>query len=600
MAQSKVSVRLYPSGSGVVLIGMDWTPPKGDPFFGFAIRRTPGFHEPIPFRGKPVQSNFSWLENRLSFNGKPDVFTPSNIAPIQKFQWWDARFHPQEDAGKKFTYEVMPMAGQPDALVPVSGAAGSASLTFPARDTAGVGIWFNRPFVSSQAFARLLQRLRVDPEDPSTLTDRAKAQIYAWLGNDLEKAVPQFVSASKGAGLAGAIYHLTDSTTIAALTERSGSMVLHWKNPTAKGAGDTTDKKAEVRLKKANWQTVHRQSGNLMHNKILVENKGKKPGRLLMGSANFTLEAYTTQANVLHVWKNPALSAGYRDRVEKLIGDPTPASLSKSARWSAPIPLGGGADLKVFFSPESDQSKKTPTWSPASIKPIVDAIKSAKSSIVFCLYDPTDEDLLNAVLDAITKNRAAFGLLNTLPGSAPKPTTKAGKKTPNYAIKKRLYEFTNDHNEIVSAQGYLSPLTGLPQGWLAELNALPSAKKQTAGSFDFSTIHVHHKFVLIDGETNHPILFTGSANLSKNSSTRNDENTLWITGHTPLAQTYLAEFMRLFEHYRSRPTKRAGRGKDMAGKTTRPPLRLDATGQKWWPKYFKPSPSATARRSFGT
>jgi phosphatidylserine/phosphatidylglycerophosphate/cardiolipin synthase-like enzyme len=58
--------------------------------------------------------------------------------------------------------------------------------------------------------------------------------------------------------------------------------------------------------------------------------------------------------------------------------------------------------------------------------------------------------------------------------------------------------------------------------------------------------------VVIDAETDHPIIYTGSANMSKNSLYRNDENLLEIKGSTRLAAIYLTEFLRLYEHYRAR------------------------------------------------
>ena len=60
------------------------------------------------------------------------------------------------------------------------------------------------------------------------------------------------------------------------------------------------------------------------------------------------------------------------------------------------------------------------------------------------------------------------------------------------------------------------------------------------------------KFIIIDADTDQPTIYTGSANLSKNSTNHNDENLLEITGSTALARTYLAEFMRIYEHYRAR------------------------------------------------
>jgi phosphatidylserine/phosphatidylglycerophosphate/cardiolipin synthase-like enzyme len=65
-------------------------------------------------------------------------------------------------------------------------------------------------------------------------------------------------------------------------------------------------------------------------------------------------------------------------------------------------------------------------------------------------------------------------------------------------------------------------------------------------------VHIHHKFIVVDAETENPIIYTGSNNLSNNSTHRNDENLLEIKGNPELAQTYFAEFIRLYEHYRAR------------------------------------------------
>ena len=65
-------------------------------------------------------------------------------------------------------------------------------------------------------------------------------------------------------------------------------------------------------------------------------------------------------------------------------------------------------------------------------------------------------------------------------------------------------------------------------------------------------VYIHHKFIVIDGETSNPVIYTGSANFSGNSCYHNDENMLEIKGSPELAKTYLAEFMRLYEHYRAR------------------------------------------------
>src|SRR4029077_5179843 len=85
-------------------------------------------------------------------------------------------------------------------------------------------------------------------------------------------------------------------------------------------------------------------------------------------------------------------------------------------------------------------------------------------------------------------------------------------------------------------------------------------------------VHIHHKFIVIDAETQSPTIYSGSANLSKNSTNYNDENLLDIKGNPELAQTYFAEFIRLYEHYRARAIW------DMGG--TRRSSRSGATGSR--------------------
>ena len=63
---------------------------------------------------------------------------------------------------------------------------------------------------------------------------------------------------------------------------------------------------------------------------------------------------------------------------------------------------------------------------------------------------------------------------------------------------------------------------------------------------------VHGKIVLLDFDTANPVVITGSANLSYSSSYHNDENVLVIRNDTRVADIYLCELFRLFDHYRFR------------------------------------------------
>ena len=87
MATTNIPARAYCSPSGVVLLAFYWKPPANKPFFGFSIKRTPGFYD----TNSGLQLPFNWLPNRLNFHGPLDEDSPSSVAPIQKFMWWDHR-----------------------------------------------------------------------------------------------------------------------------------------------------------------------------------------------------------------------------------------------------------------------------------------------------------------------------------------------------------------------------------------------------------------------------------------------------------------------------------------------------------------------------
>lgn len=575
---STLPARAYSSPSGVVLLAFYWKPPKNTPFFGFSIKRTPGFYDP----NSGLQLPFNWLPNRLNFHGPLDEDAASNIAPIQKFMWWDARFHPKEDAGKKFTYEIRPISGSAESLQPVPGVIGRVNLTFPSREDGAIATWFNRPFVSSQAFSRLLQSTGADPKSKlADLTPEQREKILGWLSNDLQDAVVDFIHPKNR--IDGAIYHFSDTQWLKpafAQREKSKtSITLHWKKE-----GKTKKIFANEEFKKKLSKNIqfHERTKipSLMHDKILIVSSKngdkKKAQKVLMGSANFTTGALTSQANVLHVFSVPALAQLYLDRVELLAKD-TPKGKGKSngltAEWSKPIRLTGGGTVRVFFPPEPGDKKSKGAGQ--SVLPIAEAVKKAKSSVLFCYFSSTDQGVQKACFDAAKRGLMMYGLVNQIAGNEPAPG-------PGKEVSVALFHRSRTQSDIVGAASLLS---GAPPGWLREIFSLGAGDKPPSKGKkkDYvPEVHIHHKFILVDGETKNPVLFVGSANISSNSAYKNDENLLEIRGAKALSQIYLAEFMRLYEHYRFRFVSR----RDSKGKTPKP-LRLDDTGRKWFTKYFK-------------
>src|SRR5262245_8751090 len=297
---STVLARAYLSPT-LVLLAMDW--PDGQTrhdFLGFEIRRTPGFLDLTTNAVAPS----SFLPNRLSFTGPPaegQPDFPSSDAPIQKFMWWDARLDGSQ-AGDHLTYDITPLCGAPGALQRISADTTSLTITQPAHVEFGIGTWFNRAVMSSQAFARKLESFNVPP---GTLTPAQALELRQWLANGMEAPVPDFVGGNAPVfdSVVGAIYHLTDTVWIipaleAAMAVKSIGLVFDADDP-------AVSQNAQATLTQVTFFPRKRLS--IMHNKYLVAGDqlltaAAQPKRLTCGSANYTTEGLTSQANLIHTF----------------------------------------------------------------------------------------------------------------------------------------------------------------------------------------------------------------------------------------------------------------------------------------------------------
>jgi len=507
MPQATARAFLSPT---LVLLAFDWPDGGARPdFLGFALRRSPGY-------GNEAES---WLPNRVGFDGPApnggDL--PSNENPIQKFLWWDARID-DEHRGKSFKYTVTPVVGKPGALQLRDADAGSVQVTIPQPvDTqGGIGTYFNRAVVSSQAFVR---------EFGGDLDDAKMHKALEWLANGLHLVIPEFLKASDR--VEGAIYHLTDGEWVIPALRTYGGKASVVYNETSKD-----DSNADTVSEFGQFEFTARTKAKIMHNKFLVRVRDDKAVAVLAGSANFTTDGIATQANVLHTFESPELAQLYRERKNLLAEDLTISKTAAAgAGWSKPVDVGGAA-IRVFFSPESKGKRE-------SIDTIVDAVEAATSSVIFCLFMPTDKPLRDAVFKAGDEGKMMFGLINSI--SKTEPDTEP--KDASALTRVEIYHRSKDQKDVYAHWAF--PQEAAPEGFWFEPSLLP-------GRGSAHPVYIHHKFVIIDAETDHPIVYTGSANMSKSSVANNDENLLEIKGSTNVAAIYLAEFMRLYEHYRAR------------------------------------------------
>jgi phosphatidylserine/phosphatidylglycerophosphate/cardiolipin synthase-like enzyme len=548
---SKVIAKAYRSPS-MVLLAMDW--PDGEShndFLGFAIRRTPGFQN----NETKAFAEHSWLPNRIGFNGppapgQPDL--PSNEAPIQKFLWWDARVDGLT-RNSVLKYEIFPVLGANNAselnLVDVDST--TVNVTLPPHVEFGIGTWFNRAVMSSQAFSRILDALHIHKGDVPSPEDALK--LREWLANGMQKPLSDFISSAPS--LVGAIYHLTDGLWVIpalknAMNQHSIAMIYDAKVVKEKDTGEAAPNPNEGAITTLDKIKFYpRDKTAIMHNKFLVageellSDSDALPKLLTCGSANYTTEGLTSQANLIHTFDSSELAALYLERFELLKRNPAKALTAKHAEWSRTISVGD-AGMRAFFSPEPGSTHKSES---ISVDTIVEGIHAANSSVIFCLFTPTDERLRQACFAAGDAGKMMFGLVNEISKEEPVvSSTTSGRPRADQLAKLEIYHRSKDKKDVIGAEYFRAG--AVPKGFEPEINIFPGEQPPK----NYAPVIIHHKFIVIDAETDSPTIYTGSANMSGNSEFNNDENLLEISGSPRLASIYLAEFLRLYEHYRAR------------------------------------------------
>ena len=230
----------------------------------------------------------------------------------------------------------------------------------------------------------------------------------------------------------------------------------------------------------------------------------------------------------------------YFDRFELLKTNPTKANTTKNVGWSNTVSVGD-AGIRVFFSPE----KGRPGDPSALIETIVASIHAARSSVIFCLFTPTDEQLRQACFAVGDAGKMMFGLVNRIARTEPGVTpTNAGNIPADQLAALELFHRSRNQQDTIGAEFFSAALT--PAGFETRSTFSPAKTHRLSPGDRASQVHRDRR------ETDSPVTYTGSANMSGNSVFNNDENLLEVKGSPRLAQIYLAETLRLYEHYRAR------------------------------------------------
>ena len=450
---------------------------------------------------------------------------PTNVHPVQGFQWGDYAAKPGHD----YTYAVSAVGGS--ATAPVPQATVSLAVRTEVEDDGEHGVWFNRGVAGSQAFSRQFAGWV-----PTSTPDETHPAMV-WLSRGLGEALLGFVGEAVDHewSLRGALYEFTWGRALQAFgaaRDRGADvrLVVHGRDRDApSGTGpDNTDRTAELARKAVGdngiddlvtWREAAVNSA-LHHHKFIVLSHRGVPEAVWTGSTNLTLGAVYGHSNVGHVVRDRAVAARFAAEWQRLeSGMPTPDLRAAHATDPVPartVPVPGG--VGPVFSPLTGTSLLT--W----YADVFDsAVGSAHITGAFGLHK-VFRDRLAVDRSPVTRT--------VLLEKVPTPQTRIPR--------------TDDHVRVSTG----SHLSGDPlQQWATE----------RLTGFNDHVRYIHTKIVLVDPLGPDPTVLTGSANYSDASTNTNEENTLVIrAGRTRsaskravrrVADIYLTEYHRLFMHF---------------------------------------------------
>jgi len=462
--------------------------------------------------------------------------------PVQSFVWDD--FTAAD--GHDYEYFFHPIKGKPKNLDRSSKPVPISVRTEPLFSTLEHDVFFNRGVASSQAYVR-----RFGNAKPDKLPDGKREEALEWLSRKLDDALLAFIAkAKKGDTLLCCFYEFRYRPAADALKEAIGRGVDVRLIVDAK-VNESTDpdgtfhesfpREENLRLLDAvkfpkNRLTLREaKPDDIQHNKFMVLLRGatEQPKEVWTGSTNLSNGGIHGQTNVGHWIRHPQTAAAFRDYWNLLKEDPGPPAdaddatvkrLNKKLRTdvedlgAVPTSLGEvPPGVTTVFSPRSGTKV---------LNFYADLVDAAERSACITLAFGISKVFKDKLVDNTPDDHIVFMLLEK-------------EDKPNPRSTKPFVAINSSHNVYKAWGAYIDDPV---YQWARETNAKRLQLNQHVS-------YVHSKFLLRDPLGADPIVVTGSANFSEDSTNANDENMLLIRGDVRVADIYLTEFNRLFNHY---------------------------------------------------
>jgi phosphatidylserine/phosphatidylglycerophosphate/cardiolipin synthase-like enzyme len=418
------------------------------------------------------------------------------------------------------------------------------AISTEAEDEGSHAVFFNRGVAGSQAYVRKFGN--VSP-------DKVGQSAYDWLSRGLVEAMVGFIRQADGSSwsLRASVYEFTYIPVLEefrAAIDRGVDVRIIYDNK-AKGPGEAN--REALRKAKIDSKFVIPRNANpsyISHNKFILLLKNDKPVEVWTGSTNITDGGIFGHSNVGHIIRDQGVAAAYLDYWNMLSQDPPAIKLRTWCDNNNPVP--GGSLANQFMQPifSCRGSLTALEW-------YAEKMDSATSSVFF-----TAAFGINKVFQDVLKEDKPYlrFILLDKPG-------------------KGLDIIRGDPDNRVSIGGVLDE--NAMDKWL---NSRWKEEKLTG--LNKHVQYIHTKYMLVDPLSDDPIVITGSGNFSENSIINNDENMVVIRGNGRVADMYLGEFMRLYDHFRFRGTPLGAMATSRKGKM--PSLYL-APDDSWTNQYFQ-------------
>jgi hypothetical protein len=480
-------------GTYSVIIGWNMdNPALRNGLHGFAIRRTeldPNTNEILRLKWLGGYKRFAETDEGQS----GDV--SSLEAPFQRFRWNDYSLK----ASRVYIYEVFPMRGTPTKLIREETPLRFEVCPSP-EDMDNLGIYVNRGVTAAAAYLS-----RFKNQSPKEIGLPA----YRWLSRGLKESLLEFIHATKsGEALHIAIYEFFDHEVAQAFKDAVDRNVkvtiVHDAKPGKRSTKESTAVLHEFGL--TNY-SIKRTTVNISHNKIVIRLVNNKPKVVWTGSANFSENAFNFQSNTALIIRDKNTVKHYEDFFQGMLTNPSKkdSKINNLAIMDKANSIDNRFAEKTFFSPIKKKD---------ILETSCELINSAKSIVMISAPFGLDKTMLQALHDNDDRI-IEYGLVNS---TAKKKIDKLHRKNTRFFTPKRLKTY-------------------MGKSWDAKA---------------FGAHKIHAKTIVVDPWSDNPKVFIGSANFSKASCSDNDENALLIVGNKRLASIIATEFMRMYDHYKSR------------------------------------------------